>query len=512
MKPLYLNGEWVKTGKTIRVLNPATTEAVGEVCVTDRAGAAKAINDGQAAFKQWRRRTGRERGEVLHAFGNALHARRDEVARLITLENGKPLSQSRGEVAMSVDHFHWFAEEARREYGRVVPHQAEGKRNLVIKSPMGVVAAIAPWNFPLALSVRKVAPAMASGCTVILKPASATPLCAVALAECAEAAKVPAGVFQLIAGPAKELAQEFLDNPLCRKITFTGSTEVGKELIRGAAAHVKPLSLELGGHAPVLVFADANLEVAVKGTMMTKFRNTGQSCIASNRIYVERSIYAKFLEAFVAQTKALKIGDGLEPGVEIGPLINEAGLQKALEHIQDATKRGARLLCGGNKVKRPGWFLEPTVLADVPADAACLCEETFAPVAPVCRFDTEEQALEMANNSPYGLSAYAFTTDIDRAFRVMEALEAGTIGLNDGLPTTSQCPFGGMKQAGGTGSWAWKGWKHFSKPNTCRSELKHEQSRRDFHWPAPARVRHGVGQGDGGARARLVEENELHDF
>jgi succinate-semialdehyde dehydrogenase/glutarate-semialdehyde dehydrogenase len=268
------------------------------------------------------------------------------------------------------------------------------------------------------------------------------------MAECIEAAQLPNGVFQLVAGPAREIAQEFLDNPLCRKITFTGSTEVGKSLIQGAAAQVKPLSLELGGHAPVLVFDDADLDAAVEGAIGAKFRNTGQSCIAANRFYVQRGLYDRFLEKFVAQTRAQKIGDGLEDGVLIGPLINEDGLNKALEHIQDAVKRGARLLCGGKRLDRKGFFLEPTVLADVPPDALCLHEETFAPVAPFSPFDSEAEAIERANASPYGLSAYAFTRDLSRAFRLMESLAAGTIGINDGVPSTSQCPFGGVKQSG----------------------------------------------------------------
>jgi len=446
--PLYLNGQWVHSEKTIRVVNPSTTETFAEIGTVNRAGVAQAIADAHAAFAGWRAQTGKARGNFLNKIADEAEKRRDEIARAITQENGKPLAQSLGEVAMTVDHLRWFAEEARRAYGRVVPQQVENKRHLVIKTPMGVVAAISPWNFPLVLAVRKIAPALAAGNTVILKPASATPVCAALFAECVDAAKLPKGVFQLVAGSAREIAQEFLDNPHCRKITFTGSTEVGKSLIQGAANQVKPLSLELGGHAPVLVFEDADLDNAVEGAMITKFRNTGQSCIASNRIYVQRSIYEKFLEKFVQQTRALKTGDGFEEGVLIGPLINEEGLAKALEHIEDATKRGARLMCGGKRIQRPGYFLEPTVLADVPAEAACMSEETFAPVAPVVPFDTEPEAIERANNSPYGLSAYAFTRDIKRAFRLMEALEAGTIGINDGVPTTSQCPFGGIKQSG----------------------------------------------------------------
>jgi succinate-semialdehyde dehydrogenase/glutarate-semialdehyde dehydrogenase len=447
--PLYLNGQFESSATTIAVINPATAEPFAAVATADRARLAAALEDAHTAFRQWRRLTGKARGAFLHAIADRVEARRDEIATTITLENGKPLAQSLGEVAMTVDHLRWFAEEARRAYGRVVPNQAEGKRHLVIKSPMGVVGAISPWNFPLVLAVRKVAPALAAGCTVVLKPASQTPVCAVLLAECVHAAGVPAGVFQVIVGPSAAFGDELLANPRCRKITFTGSTEVGRVLIRGAAATVKPLSLELGGHAPVLVFADADLDAAVDGAMMAKFRNTGQSCIAANRVLVERPVYDRFLEAFAAKARALKVGDGLEPGVDIGPLFDEAGVAKALEHVEDAVAGGARLVCGGRRVPGSrGFFVEPTVLADVPPQSACMREETFAPIAPVCAFDREEDALEQANASIYGLSAYAFTTNLDRAFRLMEGLEAGTIGINDGVPSTSQCPFGGVKQSG----------------------------------------------------------------
>jgi succinate-semialdehyde dehydrogenase/glutarate-semialdehyde dehydrogenase len=429
-------------------MNPSTTEPLAEVCTVGREPVAQALRDAHTALAGWRQITAKARGDYLKRIADELEKRRDEIARTITLENGKPLAQSLGEIAMSVDHLRWFAEEARRSYGRIIPNQADGKRHLVMKSPIGVVAAISPWNFPLVLAVRKIAPALAAGCTVVLKPASATPLCSLAFAECVDAAQLTEGVFQVVAGSASDIAQEFLDNLICRKITFTGSTEVGRLLIRGAAAGIKPLSLELGGHAPLLVFEDADLDAAVEGAMITKFRNTGQSCIASNRIYVQRSVYAKFLETFTEQTRALKTGDGLEAGVNVGPLINAAGVTQALEHVQDAVKRGARLLCGGKKLDRKGYFFEPTILADVPADAVCMSRETFAPVAPVCAFDTEAEAIERANSSPYGLSAYAYTRDLKRAFRLMESLEAGTIGLNDGVPTTSNCPFGGFKQSG----------------------------------------------------------------
>jgi succinate-semialdehyde dehydrogenase/glutarate-semialdehyde dehydrogenase len=284
---------------------------------------------------------------------------------------------------------------------------------------------------------------------VVLKPASQTPICAALLAECVHAAGLPPGVFQTVVGPSSAFGEELLSNPLCRKITFTGSTEVGRILIRGAAASIKPLSLELGGHAPVLIFADADLNLAVESALAAKFRNTGQSCIAANRVYVEKGIYEPFLAAFVAKARALKVGDGLEPGVDIGPLFDEAGVQKALEHVEDAVAGGARVLCGGKRVPGSrGYFVEPTVLADVPRQSACMREETFAPIAPVCAFEHEDEALELANGSIYGLSAYAFTSNLDRAFRLMEGLEAGTIGINDGVPSTSQCPFGGVKQSG----------------------------------------------------------------
>jgi succinate-semialdehyde dehydrogenase/glutarate-semialdehyde dehydrogenase len=299
------------------------------------------------------------------------------------------------------------------------------------------------------LGVRKVAPALAAGCTVILKPARQTPIASAIFAECVHAVGLPANVFQLVQGTAAEIGAEFLENRLCRKITFTGSTEVGQLLLRGAAAQVKPLSLELGGQAPCLVFDDVDLDKALEGVLAAKIRNTGQSCIAANRIYLQRGIYDRFLEAFVSRMKALKVGDGLEPDVAIGPLIDENALAKAEAHVNDAVKRGGRLLCGGKRIlAHRGFFFEPTVIADVPDGSLCSCEETFAPVAPIFRFDTEEEAIEKANATPYGLSAYAFTRDIGRTFRLMESLEAGTIGINDGVPTATQAPFGGMKMSG----------------------------------------------------------------
>jgi len=446
--PLYLNGEFVTTDRHFPVRNPATTDIIAEMSAIERPRLKQAIEDAHAAFAGWRALTAKARGEFLHKIAHELERRRDEIARTITLEAGKPLAQSLGELAMTCDHLHWFAEEARRGYGRVIPHQTDGKRNLVVKTPIGVVGAIAPWNFPLVLGVRKAAPAMAAGCPVLLKPASYAPLCNVAFAEACHATGLPKGVFQLVAGSAAEIAAEFLENLLLRKISFTGSTEAGRSLIAGAAAHIKPLSLELGGLNPVLVFDDADLEKAVEGVMVAKFRNTGQSCIAANRIYVQRGLYDRFVQRLVERTSALKVGDGLEPDVQIGPMIDEKAVHKALEHIADAVQRGAQVLCGGKRLERPGWFLEATVLAGVPKESLCLSEETFAPVAAVAPFETEAEVIAEANAAPFGLAAYAFTRDLSRAFRLMEQIEAGMLAINDGLPTTTNAPFGGVKQSG----------------------------------------------------------------
>jgi len=446
--PLYLNGEFVQSEPAWDVIDPGRGEAVARISTITRARLAQAIADAHAAFPAWRQLTAKARGEYLRRTAAEVERRRDQIARLISQENGKPLPQSLAEVAMTVDHLQWFAEEGRRAYGRLIPTQAEGKRNLVVKSPIGVVGAISPWNFPLVLGVRKLAPALAAGCPVVLKPARQTPLSSVAFAECVHAAQLPNGVVQVVCGSSSEFGEEFLNNPFCRKVSFTGSTEVGRILIRNASNSIKPLSLELGGNGPLLVFDDADLNVAVEGALLAKMRNTGQSCIAANRLLVQRPIYARFLEGFVAKVNSLKVGEFAEPGVEIGPLIDEAAVRHAHGLVQDALKRNARLLCGGKRIERKGFFFEPTVLADVPHEAACLHEEIFAPIAPVTIFETEEEAFRNANATSHGLSAYAFTRDFARIFRLAENLEAGSIGINDGLPTTSNAPFGGLKQSG----------------------------------------------------------------
>jgi len=445
----YIGSEWVDTGERVEVVDPSTGKSFATVSSIQQKHVLNALTTAEKAFSEWREFSALERGGLLRKVADELMRRRPEIARTITLENGKPLAQSEGEVGMSADHLYWFAEEARRVYGRSVPNQVKGKRHLIVKTPIGVVGAIAPWNFPLVLSVRKVAPAMAAGCPVILKPASQTPLSAIHLAECMQAAGVPPGVFQLVIGDAAMISQTLLSSPICRKISFTGSTRVGRLLIQGAAETIKPLCLELGGLAPVLVFEDCDLDVAVRETIIAKFRNTGQSCIAANRIYVQKSIHREFTERFCAAVARLKTGPGLEAGMDVGPLINEAAVQGALQQIDDAVKLGARLLAGGKRIENlPGFFLEPTVLDDVPDAAACMCEETFAPVAPISTFETEDEVLERANNSPYGLSAYAMTRDLNRMFRLGERLEAGTLGINDGAPTVSSSPFGGVKQSG----------------------------------------------------------------
>lgn len=445
---IYLQGQWVATQREIEVINPATEQAFARVSTVDSRQVQEALRAAEGAFTGWRRLTAKERSTFLQRVADEVKGRQDEIARTITLENGKPLAQSVAEVAMTEDHLRWFAEEGRRAYGRSIPNQISGKRNFTVKTPIGVVGAIAPWNFPLVLGARKMAPALAAGCPVVLKPASQTPLSSILFAQCVEAAGIPAGVFQLVVGDARMIAREFLQNPICRKISFTGSTAVGQELIRGAAESVKPLSLELGGVAPLLVFDDCDLDQAVQQTLIAKFRNTGQSCIAANRIYVQRTIRDKFLERFVAGVKKLKVSPGLEPGADIGPLINRKGLESALAQIEDAVRHGGKILCGGKRADMPGYFLEPTVIDGAAEPMLCMQEETFAPIAPVATFETEEEAITYANRLPFGLSAYAMTRDIGCMFRLSERIEAGTLGINDGAPSTSTSPFGGMKQSG----------------------------------------------------------------
>lgn len=448
-RPLFVEGVWITGDETFPVFDPGTGECIAQVTKVGAEVAHQAVESAHRARRMWRETTGRSRGAILAAAASILEGRMDEVARTLTRENGKPLGQSVAEVNGAVDHLRWFSEEARRSYGRIVPNQVADKRHLILKEPVGVVGAIAPWNFPLMLAARKVAPALAAGCPVVLKPATATPLTALLLAECLEAAGVPAGVFHVVAGDTAGIGAEFMRNPHCRKVSFTGSTAVGKQLIRDSAETVTKLSLELGGHAPVLIFADADIDGAVAGALTTKFRNNGQSCIAANRIYVEHSIYDAFLERFTARVAQMKVGYGLDPGVEIGSLIDQAALTTALDHIEDAKRSGGRIVTGGHQIAGDtGYFLAPTVIDRPGATSLCMREETFAPVAPVVSFTSEEEVIAVANDTPYGLAAYAYTSNLNRAFRLMEQIEAGTVGINDAVPSTSNCPFGGMKESG----------------------------------------------------------------
>ena len=455
VQKLFLGGRWVEGSGTVDVTDPGNGELIARVATVGRDETRAALDAAGRAWPAWKKMSGRERGAILRRTGEIIEARADEIALIIARENGKPLAQARGEVGMTADHFGWFAEEARRGYGRMIPAQADGKRNMVLRQPVGVVGAIAPWNFPLVLSARKTAPALAAGCPVILRPSGKTPLCALAMAKALDDAGIPEGVFQVVLGSAADIVDEFMENPVCRKVSFTGSTRVGKELIRKSAATVTSLSLELGGHAPIIVFDDADMDAAMDGVLITKFRNSGQSCIASNRTYVHRSIYDDFVEKLGVKASQLKIGYCLDEGIDIGPLIDATAVEAAIAQADDAVARGARLICGGRAAVSAdrahlagGAYLEPTILADVPEDALCMLEETFAPVAPVLPFDTEEEVLEKANATRYGLAAYVFTSDLNRAFRVGEALEAGTVGINDAVPSTSNAPFGGMKESG----------------------------------------------------------------
>jgi succinate-semialdehyde dehydrogenase/glutarate-semialdehyde dehydrogenase len=446
----YIDGAWVtaKSGATVSVDNPATGEIVGTVPKMGTAETREAIEAADRAFLVWRRKTGKERAAVLRAWFDLMLANTDDLARLMTIEQGKPLAESKGEVAYAAAFLEWFGEEAKRIYGDTVPgHQAD-KRIVVLKQPIGVAALITPWNFPLAMITRKAGPAIAAGCTVVLKPASQTPFSALALAELAERAGIPKGVFNVVTGSAAEIGAEMTTNPIVKKVSFTGSTEIGKLLMKQAAGTVKKLSLELGGNAPFLVFDDADLDAAVEGAMASKYRNTGQTCVCVNRIYVQDSVYDAFAGKLAAAVGKLNPADGLEAGATQGPLIDDKAVVKVEEHIDDALKKGARVVVGGHRHAKGGRFFEPTVLADVTPSMLISREETFGPVAPLFRFKTEEEALALANDTEFGLAAYFYGRDIARVWRVAEGLESGMVGINTGLISTEVAPFGGVKESG----------------------------------------------------------------
>jgi succinate-semialdehyde dehydrogenase/glutarate-semialdehyde dehydrogenase len=445
-----IGGQWVQadSGKTIVVRNPATGEPVGEVPAMGATETRRAIEAAHRAYPAWRAMLAKERSAILRRLFELMLEHTDDLATIMTAEQGKPLAESKGEIAYAASFIEWFAEEGKRIYGETIPQNARGRRILVLKEPIGVFAAITPWNFPAAMITRKTGPGWAAGCTGVIRPASQTPFSALAIAVLAERAGMPPGVCNVITGPSGETGRELTSNPLVRKLTFTGSTEVGRVLLAQCAPTIKKTSMELGGNAPFIVFDDADLDAAVQGAMASKYRNTGQTCVCANRILVQDGVYDAFAEKLKAAVEALKVGPGMEPGVTQGPLINADAVAKVEEHIADAVEKGARIVTGGKRHARGGNFFEPTILAEVPHQAKIFTEETFGPVAPLFRFRTEEEAVRLANDTPFGLAAYFYARDVGRIFRVAEALETGMIGINEGIISTEVAPFGGVKESG----------------------------------------------------------------
>ena len=446
----YIDGAWVDAdnGQTIKVTNPVDSGAIGTVPRAGTAETRRAVEAANAAYPGWRAKTAKERATILRKWFDLMIQHKEDLARIMTAEQGKPLTESRGEIIYGASFIEWFAEEGKRVYGDVIPQPMAGRRIVVTKEPVGVVGAITPWNFPNAMITRKCGPALAAGCTVVCKPASETPYSALALAELGERAGIPKGVFNVVTGSAKEIGAELTSNPIVRKITFTGSTEIGKQLIQQCAGTVKKMSMELGGHAPFIVFDDADLDAAIEGAMQSKFRNMGQTCVCANRIYAQDGIYDEFVSRLAQAVSGLKVGNGMDDGVTQGPLINPAAVDKVEEHIEDAVSKGARLVVGGKRHALGGSFYQPTILADVKAGMKITKEETFGPVAPVIRFKEENEVVKMANDTEFGLASYFYTRDLGRAWRVSEALEYGIVGLNVGIISTEVAPFGGMKESG----------------------------------------------------------------
>jgi len=453
---MYIDGEWVDAegGKTFEVRNPADKTVVGIVPDAGVAETRQAIEAADRAFHTWSKSPAKERGVILKRIMDLMAEGRDEIARLVVLENGKPYEEAKGEVGFSMGYFGWFAEEARRTYGEIVPSPFSNKRLWVQQQPVGVVGAITPWNFPANMITRKIAPAMAAGCTVVLKPASATPMTALAIARCAHDAALPPGVLNVVtASKSRPIGDELLTNPLVKKIGFTGSTDVGKGLMEQAARQIKRISFELGGNAPFIVFEDAGFDKALEGAVAMKFlRVGGQSCICANRIYVQESIADRFIPAFVEKTRALRVGPGFEPGMQVGPLINEQALKNMEQLVKDAVSNGARVLTGGKPYTEPplnqGFFFEPTVLVDVKDNMRVCVEEIFGPIAPILTFKTDEEVIRRANETTYGLASYFYSRDMARIVRVSEGLEAGLVGVNDAAGYTHEIPFGGFKESG----------------------------------------------------------------
>jgi succinate-semialdehyde dehydrogenase/glutarate-semialdehyde dehydrogenase len=446
----FVNGAWLDadSGAKLNVVNPATGEQIGNVPDMGRAETARAVDAALAAFPCWRDRLARERAAMLRHWHESMLDHREDLARLITLEQGKPLAEARGEVAYAAGFLEWFAEEAKRVYGRVIPSPWQGRRVMTLRQPVGVAALITPWNFPAAMLTRKAGAALAAGCTVVAKPASKTPFTALALARLAEAAGFPVGVLNVVTGRAEAIGAELVENPAVRKLSFTGSTETGKRLMAGCGGTMKSVSMELGGNAPFIVFDDADLDAAVAGALASKYRNAGQTCVCANRLMAQDRIYDAFVGRLAEAVSGMKIGNGLEEGVSQGPLVSASAVEKVEAHIRDAVGRGARVVCGGKRHALGGFFFEPTVLADVTADMLICREETFGPVAPVLRFRDEAEAVRLANATEYGLAAYFYANDMARIWRVSEALEYGMVGVNAGVISTEVAPFGGIKQSG----------------------------------------------------------------
>ncbi|WP_295555212.1 NAD-dependent succinate-semialdehyde dehydrogenase [uncultured Hyphomicrobium sp.] len=444
-----IGGEWIGSKDTFPVLDPATGEEIARVPNLGADETIKAIDAAEAALPAWSKKTAKERAQILKRWFDLVTADAEPLAQLMTAEQGKPLTESRGEVAYGASFIEWFAEEGKRAYGRTIPTTMAGKRYITIKQPIGVVAAIAPWNFPIAMITRKVAPALAAGCTVVVKPAEDTPLCALAMAKLALDAGVPPGVFNVVTtNEAPAVGKALCDDPRVRKLSFTGSTEVGKILYRQCAGTVKKLTLELGGNAPLLVFDDADLGQAVTGAMASKYRNAGQTCVCANRIFVQSGIYDRFAEALANEARKLVVGPGREPGTVIGPLINADAAKKVDALVRDAVSKGAKAIVGGAPASPGPLFYKPSVLTDVTPDMTIVHEEIFGPVAALIRFDTEEEAVKLANSTPFGLAAYLFSQNIGRAWRVAEQLDAGMVGVNEGIFSNETVPFGGVKESG----------------------------------------------------------------
>jgi len=447
----FIDGAWVAadSGKRFAVRNPATDEVIAQVADVAEAETRRAIESASRALPAWRKKTAKERAAILRKWFELIMAAQEDLAQLMTAEQGKPLAETRGEVAYGASFLEWFAEEGKRIYGDVIPTNAANRRILVLKEPIGVVAAVTPWNFPNAMITRKCAPALAAGCTFVIKPAEDTPLSALALAELAKRAGVPAGVFNVLpSDQAPKVGAELTQNPLVRKFSFTGSTEIGKLLMRQCASTVKKVSLELGGNAPFIVFDDADLDAAVEGAMASKYRNMGQTCVCANRILVQDKVYDAFAEKLAARVRVMKVGNGVEDGVTQGPLINEDGVTKVERLIDDAVKKGAKVMVGGKRHQLGHTFFEPTVLKDVTTQMVMAREEIFGPVAALYRFQTEDEAIKLANDTEYGLAAYFYARDLGRVFRVAEALEYGILGINEGIISTEVAPFGGFKESG----------------------------------------------------------------